>query len=182
MGAILTQNTAWTNVETALSLLRREGVFLPDDVRAAGRTRLAGLIRSSGYFNQKARKLEAIAQFFSGPGALGDRTPPSRDALLALWGVGPETADSILLYAFHVPVFVIDAYTRRILSRIGLVDGRASYDAVQDLFHSSLPRDHALFNEYHAVLVQHAKAFCTKRPDCAACPVRRCWHRRAPSP
>ncbi|MGA2975702.1 MAG: endonuclease [Spirochaetia bacterium] len=178
LGAILTQNTAWTNVETALARLRRAGIVLPRDVLAIGRGGLAGLIRSSGYFNQKARKLAAVASLLASPGALTLNSAPSRETLLSQWGIGPETADSILLYAFHVPVFVIDAYTRRILSRIGLVDAGASYEHLQDLFHVSLPPDTTLFNEYHALLVRHAKEFCMRSPQCTGCPVGSCRYRK----
>jgi len=177
MGTVLTQNTAWTNASAALAALREAGVRLPAGLLALSRERLAGLIRSSGYFNQKARKLRSIATFFSGRGALAGAAAPARDALLAEWGIGPETADSILLYAFHVPVFVVDAYTRRILSRIGLISGRESYAAIQELFHAAMARHAARFNEYHALIVEHAKMHCRRRPECASCPVRRCRHR-----
>jgi len=177
MGAVLTQNTAWTNASAALAALRNAGIRLPIDLLVLSRGRLAGLIRSSGYFNQKARKLRSIAAFFSGRGALARGAAPARDALLREWGIGPETADSILLYAFHVPVFVVDAYTRRILSRIGLISGRESYAAIQELFHAAMARQAARYNEYHALIVEHAKAHCRMRPECALCPVRRCRHR-----
>jgi len=181
MGAVLTQNTAWTNADSALASLLRAGVGLPADLLAIPRRRLAALIRSSGYFNQKARKLAVISMLFSRPRALTPRGAPSREALLAEWGIGRETADSILLYAFQKPVFVVDAYTRRILSRIGLIHGSESYDAVQALFHDALEPDPAVFNEYHALIVEHAKVHCMTRPVCAGCPVRPCRHRRLQS-
>ncbi len=174
MGAVLTQNTAWTNVTTAMARLREAAVYLPKDVLAFPRPRLADLIRSSGYFNQKARKLAVVAEFFSRRGALRDGGAPTREALLALWGVGPETADSILLYAFQRPVFVVDAYTRRILSRIGLVSGRERYEDIQALFHASVRPAAEVYNEYHALIVEHAKRHCGTRPRCDTCPVRRC--------
>jgi endonuclease-3 related protein len=177
MGAVLTQNTAWTNASAALTALRRAGVRLPAGLLALPRERLARLIRSSRYFNQKARKLRSIAAFFSGRGALAGSAAPARDALLSEWGIGPETADSILLYAFQVPVFVVDAYTRRILARIGLIRGRETYDDIQDLFHASIGPRAPLYNEYHALIVEHAKVHCTTRPECASCPVKRCRHR-----
>jgi endonuclease-3 related protein len=177
MGAVLTQNTAWTNAAAALTRLREAEVRLPADVLALPQRRLAGLVRSSGYFNQKAKKLKAIAALFSLPGALTPAAVPSRETLLSHWGIGPETADSILLYAFHVPVFVVDAYTRRILSRIGLIGGRESYDDIQAVFHESMEQKTALFNEYHALIVQHAKRHCRLRPDCASCPVKPCRYR-----
>jgi len=177
MGAVLTQNTAWTNASAALARLREAGIRLPAGLLALSQERLAGLIRSSGCFNQKARKLQSIAAVFRGRGALGSAAAPARDALLSEWGIGPETADSILLYAFHVPVFVVDAYTRRILSRIGLIGGRETYGGIQDLFHSSLEARAPLYNEYHALIVEHAKAHCRTRPECASCPVKRCRYR-----
>jgi endonuclease-3 related protein len=177
MGAVLTQNTAWTNAAAALARLREAGVRVPADVMVLSHRRLAGLVRSSGYFNQKAKKLKAIAVLFSRPGALTPAGAPSREALLSHWGIGPETADSILLYAFHLPVFVVDAYTRRILSRIGLIGSGAAYEHIQAMFHDSLERNTALYNEYHALIVHHAKQHCRVRPECTTCPVKPCRHR-----
>ncbi len=179
LGAILTQNTAWTNVEKALARLHAAGIGLPSDIRALRRERLAGLIRPAGYYNQKARKLAGIARLFGTPGALTLKGAPTRETLLRQWGIGPETADSILLYAFRVPVFVVDAYARRILERIGLIPGRAGYSEIQALFHAALQPDHALYNEFHALLVEHAKQHCRARPVCAGCPVRSCGYRAA---
>ena len=177
MGAVLTQNTAWTNAAAALAELRGAGIRLPSHVLAAPRARLARLVRSSGYFNEKARKLAEVAGFFSRRGALGSAAAPARDHLLSLWGVGPETADSILLYAFQRPVFVVDAYTRRILARIGLIEGREPYDEIQAVFHRSLRHRVPLFNEYHALIVEHAKRHCAARPACEGCPVTSCRYR-----
>ena len=174
MGAILTQNTAWTNVEKSMAALRAAGIRSPSDVLSLPPSRLGALIRSSGYYNQKAKKLRGVASLFDAPGALGPHGAPDRETLLAAWGVGPETADSILLYAFQLPVFVIDAYTRRILTRIGLVTGRETYDGLQALFHEALDDDHTLFNEYHGLLVAHAKVHCRAAASCAGCPVSRC--------
>jgi endonuclease III related protein len=176
MGAVLTQNTAWTNVEKALAALRAGGIRRPADVRACPPARLARLVRPSGSFNQKAKKLRGVAALFDGT---VPRAVPSREALLAQWGIGPETADSILLYAFHRPVFVVDAYTRRILGRIGLAPADAGYDDLQRLFHRALPSRHELFNEYHALLVEHAKRHCRAVPSCAGCPVPSCRFRTA---
>lgn len=173
-GAVLTQNTAWANVEIALERLRGSEVRLPRDVLAFGKRRLAGLIRSSGYFKQKARKLELLASFFRGAGALSGRRIPGRADLLAVWGVGFETADSILLYAFGAPVFVVDAYTRRLLVRLGILSGSERYEQVQDIFHRSLRRSAPLFGDYHALVVAHAKRHCRTRPVCDGCPVRPC--------
>ena len=131
------------------------------------------LIRSSGYFNQKAKKLKAAAVMFSRAGALSPRGAPSREELLALWGVGRETADSILLYAFCRPAFVVDAYTRRIFQRLGLLEGSESYDEVQQRFHKHLPRSPEIYNEMHALIVEHAKRHCSAKPQCAGCPISR---------
>jgi len=173
MGAILTQNTAWTNVEKALDRLHEEGLALPADLAAVPAARLSRLIRSSGYFNQKAKKLRETALAFLGTSALSEGGTPSRERLLSLWGIGPETADSILLYAFRQPVFVVDAYTRRFLERVGIIEDGAGYDAIQQLFHHGLPADHETYNEMHALIVEHAKRHCRAAPVCRGCPVSR---------
>ncbi len=179
LGAVLTQNTAWINAERALLALLRAGVRLPADVMGHGQRRLAALVRPSGSYNVKARKLAGIAAFFAGRGL--DRVPDRAD-LLGVWGVGPETADSILLYAFRHPVFVVDAYTRRLLARLGAIEGREPYGAVQELFHRALARDPDLFNEYHALIVRHAKEHCRAAPVCAGCAVISCPSRLAHTP
>jgi endonuclease III related protein len=173
LGAILTQNTAWTNVEMALKRLQASGLELPEHFLRTTAREIARHIRSSGYFNQKAKKLKIAASVFSRPGALQLRSAPSRDELLALWGVGRETADSILLYAFAQPVFVVDAYTRRIFTRLGVFDGLESYDEVQAEFHRRLPPRTELYNEMHALIVEHAKRHCRSRPSCPGCPISR---------
>ncbi len=165
MGALLTQNTAWANVEPALEKLRKAGIRLPRHVLSCPTDRLAQLVRSSGYFNQKAMKLKVAAQFFSMPGRLSGAPPPQRAELLALRGIGPETADSILLYAFHVPSFVVDAYTRRILQRLGVLEGHERYEDVQELFHRSLRTNERRCNEFHALIVAHGKNRCAPQPD-----------------
>ena len=179
MGAILTQNSAWTNAEAALRRLRDAGLRLPADIRACPRGRLSRLIRSSGYFNQKARKLKEVALLFGAAASLAPGAVPRREELLSCWGIGPETADSILLYAFHVPRFVVDAYTRRLLSRVGIITGTArhAYDEIQRIFAEALPGRHEVFNEYHALIVEHAKQHCRARPLCSGCPVRVCRYR-----
>ncbi len=177
MGAVLTQNTAWINAAAALAGLRGAGVRLPSQLLALSHPRRARIIRSSGYFNEKAKKLAAVAGFFSRRGALAEGAAPARDDLLSVWGVGPETADSILLYAFQQPVFVVDAYTRRLLARIGLIEGRESYDEIQALFHRALRRSAPRYNEYHALIVEHAKRHCAARPACDGCPVASCRYR-----
>ncbi|HEV2387705.1 MAG TPA: hypothetical protein VGS20_10680 [Candidatus Acidoferrales bacterium] len=180
VGAILTQSTAWSNVEQAIRALARERLLEP---RALGRVplrRLERLVRPSGYYRQKARKLKAFASFLDREfgGSLGRmvRTPTAalREKLLAVHGIGPETADSILLYAGGHPVFVVDAYARRILARHGLADARAGYEEIQKLFERNLPRRAPLFNQYHALLVETGKRWCRRsEPLCGECPLGR---------
>ena len=167
VGAILTQNTAWKNVEKALSNLREKGLIDPDRIMKIDTNKLAELIRPSGYYNQKALRLKEVTEnllFYIKTGKI-----PKREELLIIRGIGPETADSILLYAFHYPIFVVDAYTRRLLIRIGLCKFSCSYDDAQNLFMSNLPRDEKLFNEYHALIVKHGKDLCKKNPLCRKC-------------
>lgn len=153
LGAILTQNTAWVNVEKALRNLDALHAIDPARLLALHPATLKKAIRPAGYYNQKARKLKVFASFYT---ALNGATP-ARDALLAVWGIGPETADSILLYAYKKPVFVIDTYTRRVLASLKLAKKEASYEELQSLFHRQLPADAVLYNEYHSLLVEHAK-------------------------
>ena len=174
VGAVLTQNTAWRNVESALSNLRQNSISLPRHIGALSGEKLGGLIRPSGYFNQKAKKLRIVADFFEGCDSLESGIAPAREDLLGLWGVGPETADAILLYVFREPLFVVDAYTRRLLGRMGFIAGSEGYSAVQGMFHAALPHDPEQFSEYHALIVEHAKRHCRARPQCAQCPVSRC--------
>ena len=171
LGAVLTQNTAWANAERALLALTDAGIRLPAHVAARGTRSLARLVRASGSYNVKARKLRNLAAFFEGHDLAG---APDRAALLAVWGVGPETADSILLYAFGEPVFVVDAYTRRLLARRGVGGGAEPYEEVQRLFHRALDPDPSVFNEYHALIVRHAKEHCRASPRCPGCPVHGC--------
>jgi len=177
VGAILTQNTAWTNVEKAIKRLKEARSL---SVAALGRMthrRLALLIKSAGYFNVKARRLKNFISFLQGchAGSLNKMfrqpTPRLRQELLAVNGVGPETADSILLYAGEKPSFVIDAYTKRILSRHGVMAYENSYDDFQALFMKHLPRSASFYNQYHAMFVNVGKHFCRKRPLCASCPL-----------
>jgi endonuclease-3 related protein len=177
MGAILTQNSSWTNAEKAMFRLRRAGIRLPAQIRTCSPDRLAALVRPSGYYNQKARKLKAIASLYPTRDSLALRCRPSRETLLSQWGIGPETADSILLYAYHVPEFVVDAYTKRLLSRVGITAGEEGYGEIQEIFHEALPLRHETFNEYHALIVEHAKRHCRAKPLCKGCPVRVCRYR-----
>jgi endonuclease-3 related protein len=179
-GAILTQNTAWANAEKALMRMFDAGIRTPGDLKACTSRRLARLIMPSGYYNQKARKLKALEPLLESPGALTGRAPPSRNGLLSIWGIGEETADSILLYAFHLPFFVVDAYTRRLLQRIGILHGGESYGDIQWIFQAALAPDHELSNEYHALIVEHAKRRCRTRPLCEGCPVLICPSRIEP--
>jgi endonuclease III related protein len=180
MGAILTQNTAWTNVESSLRALRAAGIRLPAHVLRRTEVELARLVRTSGFHNQKAARLVTAARFFGRRGILTGRVVPVRSELLALHGIGPETADAILLYAFREPVFVVDAYARRILSRVGLVDARLKYDELQYFFHAALRRDAELFSEFHALIVAHAKRHCRSTARCGGCPVSPCRYAGRP--
>jgi endonuclease III related protein len=179
VGAILTQSTSWKNVELAIANLRREKLLSPAAIDGVSLERLSQLIRSSGYFRQKARKLKAFVHFLQEEyhGSLDKMfaapTDELREKLLAVHGIGPETADSILLYAGEHPLFVVDAYTRRILERHNLAHGKHTYEHIQQLFHLNLPRSAPLFNEYHALIVLTGKHYCRKRdPDCAQCPLQ----------
>lgn len=179
VGAILTQNTAWSNVEKAIANLRRERLLTPRAIERVPEQRLARLIRPSGYFRQKAKKLKAFVAFLrseyagSLPRMFATPTGKLREQLLNVWGIGPETADSILLYAGGHQVFVVDAYTHRILGRHGLSDGKPDYEAVRQLFETSLPPDARLYNEFHALIVNVGKNWCRPRnPRCEECPLQ----------
>jgi endonuclease-3 related protein len=178
IGAVLTQNTAWSNVATAIRRLKAQGLLHAGRLHAAGPAGIAPHIRSAGYFNVKARRLWNLLDWFvHGYQASFDRletipTPRLRQELLAVSGIGPETADSILLYALHRGIFVIDAYTRRVLTRHHLATTDASYAQLQQLMTRHLPADTALFNEYHAQIVMVGKHFCKPAPRCADCPLR----------
>jgi endonuclease-3 related protein len=179
VGAILTQNTSWKNVERAISNLRAARLLSPAAIRGISATTLARHLRPSGYFRQKARTLKTFVAFlYAKHGGSLNRlfaapTTVVREQLLARRGVGPETADSILLYAGKHPVFVVDAYSRRILERHGLAHPKSSYDEIRGLFESALPRDRQLFNEFHALIVHTGKNHCLKsKPACSQCPLR----------
>ncbi|MBM3925628.1 MAG: endonuclease [SAR202 cluster bacterium] len=178
IGAILTQSAAWVNVEKALANLKSAGVMSAEGLRDVPEARLAELLRPSGYFNMKARKVKAFIDHlwsrYDGDleGLLSQEAESLREELLGIWGIGEETADDIVLYAASKPVFVIDAYTRRVFERLGLGGGVRSYGEWQALFHSSLPRNAALFNEYHALVVKHGKDVCRKAPRCEGCCLR----------
>jgi len=178
LGALLTQNTSWANVRRALANLRRARALAPQKLASVLARRLSRWLRPSGYYRQKTRAVRAFLRHLQRrhAGSLTRllRRPADalRSELLSLRGIGEETADSILLYAAGRPVFVIDAYTRRILSRHGLMPETAPYADLQDFFHRQLPRDAALFNEYHALLVAAGKTYCHRQnPDCPRCPL-----------
>ena len=178
VGAILTQNTNWTNVEKAITNLKNAKVLTPDKLHLLDIKKLAELIRPAGYFNIKAKRLKNFLDWFFEEycGELKNLenipTDELRQQLLSVKGIGPETADSILLYALNRLVFVVDAYTARICSRHHLIDEGADYHQIQETFKSNLPSSIQLFNEYHALLVALGKNYCAKtKPNCALCPL-----------
>lgn len=178
VGAILTQNAAWVNVAQAIAALKQAGALTPATLAALPLGRLARLIRSSGYYNQKARKLRAFVAFlqeeFGGRmAAMAEAESEAlREKLLAVHGVGPETADSILLYACGFPTFVVDAYTRRVLVRHGVADEDAGYDELKELVETGMTPDAAAYNQFHALFVRVGKERCRPRePRCAGCPL-----------
>jgi len=177
VGAILTQNTSWGNVEKAIQSLEKKGVLRMDMIRQIKKSALASLIRSSGTYRIKANRLKAFVDFVwrEYQGQIGHMKKESletlRKKLLEVQGIGPETADSILLYGLGKPIFVVDAYTKRILSRHGMISEGASYEETQRLFMDHLPHETACFNEYHALLVHVGKTLCKKKPKCGICPL-----------
>ncbi|MFZ3208423.1 MAG: endonuclease III domain-containing protein [Geobacteraceae bacterium] len=175
VGAILTQNTNWGNVEKAVAGLREEGLLSPAALRDVDLERLALVIRSAGFFNIKSARLRdfvlwlfsryegSLERMFSGDWR------ELRSELLAVRGIGPETCDSMLLYAGNKPSFVVDAYTRRLFSRLGLISAVSCYEDVRAMFMNNLPDDVELFNEYHALIVEHCKRHCRTKPRCSDC-------------
>jgi endonuclease III related protein len=184
VGAILTQNTNWTNVEKAIGRLKAEGVLEPHCLFGLDDEALAELIRPSGYFRVKTKRLKAFLEVLCGEfdgnleQMLSGDLLLARQRLLAIPGVGEETADSMLLYAGGRPVFVVDAYTRRILTRHGYLEGNPSYGEIQRMFMAHLPPDAGLYNQYHALIVATAKRYCRKDPNCGECPLREFKPRR----
>ena len=184
LGAILTQNTAWTNVEKALSELRSRDLLSFERLAAIDAEQLAPLIRPAGYYNVKARRTKALLDFLAREyaGRVERMRAESpwllRRKLLAVHGIGRETADSIALYAAGQPLFVVDAYTRRIAARLGWIRGDEDYDEIQSWFMRRLPEDVELFNDYHAQIVLLGKSICRPRPRCLACPLRNACQRR----
>lgn len=178
VGAILTQNTNWGNVEKAIKNLKDANALSAKAIHSMQMLELASLIKPAGYFNVKAKRLKAFIDFiccnYRGKIAAMKKRPLNelRLKLLNVHGIGNETADSILLYALDKPVFVIDAYTRRVLSRHKILDYNASYDEYQSLFHKNFDEDVQLFNEYHALFVRVGKEYCRPKPLCEQCPIR----------
>jgi endonuclease-3 related protein len=183
LGAVLTQRTTWRNVDLALDNIEKtwglRGLAEPEILLNTSNDELVGLLRPTGHYTSKPRRVQGLARFAIDAGgvqtlvASEESTGSLRERLLGIWGIGPETADAILLYALGRPVFVADAYALRLASRWGLLGPCASYSDIQHLFMDHLPHDAALFNEYHALIVAHGKAICRPRPLCEACILNR---------
>ncbi len=177
VGAVLTQNTSWKNVEKAIDNLKKANLMSPDGILKTPEPELAELLKPSGYPNLKARRLKNTVSFINDRWHLDfDRMKKLsvellRQSLLKINGVGEETADSIILYAVELPTFVIDAYTKRLFSRLGIINGREKYEEVKRIFDSNLPRDVYVYQEYHALIVVHCKEKCRKKPLCKNCPL-----------
>jgi len=177
LGAILTQNTNWRNVSRVITALNDEGKLDPTLLGNMPEAELALRFRSAGYYNIKARRVKNFLDFFAGrfdssmEKMAAEDWEPLRDNLLELHGIGPETADSILLYALHKPTFVVDAYTFRILSRHNLIPDPCSYEELRQFFMDRLPPEVLLYQEFHALLVRLGKDFCRPQPRCAGCPL-----------
>ncbi len=178
IGAILTQNTNWSNVEKAIKNLKTAGKLSPEGIYGLSVTDLAELIKPSGFFNVKAKRVKTFINwlFSRYDGNLSKMFARDlqtlRSELLSIKGIGPETADSILLYAGNMPTFVVDAYTHRIFSRHELIPEESTYDDMKSFFEENLPKDVQLFNEYHALLVNIGKMFCKPRKVCEPCPLK----------
>lgn len=178
VGAILTQNTAWTNVEKAISALKERKLLSPAALFKIDEEGLAGIIRPSGYYHVKAKRLKSLVRFifdeYSGniDTMCNEDMSVLREKLLNVRGIGPETADSIILYACRKPVFISDAYTQRILQRHRMIPEDADGSKIRTLFMTHLPNDASLFNQFHALLVNTGKIFCRKTPKCDFCPLR----------
>lgn len=163
VGAILTQNTSWKQVEKVIKTLNERGLINREALEKIDMKDLAKLIKCTGYYRQKARKIKEFLKF---------KGKMTRKNLLSIWGIGKETVDSILLYTYNKPFFVVDAYTKRIFERLGF--GKKSYDELQEMFHKNIPRNTKLYKEYHALLVELGKNYCKKKnPLCDVCPLKR---------
>ncbi len=171
LGAVLTQNTRWENVEMALAAMVKKGLTSAGKIVRAEITAIEDAVRSSGFFRQKASVLQHICRLWESTGGI----PPidiTRNELLDIPRIGPETADSILLYALNRPEFIADNYTRRLVERLGMSGASPDYYSVKRLFEGSLPQDPTLFKKYHALIVQHARKYCRKTPLCPGCPLK----------
>lgn len=177
IGAVLTQNVSWKNVERCIINLKKADLLTPQRIASIPIAELEALIIPSGYYRQKAQRLKELAHWIiSNGGSFKSifRAEPSkiREGLLSIKGIGKETADSILLYAGYFPYFVIDAYTKRLFKRLYHRD-ITDYDKLQDIFHSNVPRNFKIYNEFHALIVEHSKRFCRKLPNCHECPLKK---------
>ena len=178
VGAILTQNTNWGNVEKAINNLKKQKSLNAKTLHNMADKKLALLIKPAGYYNIKTKRLKKFLDFFTNhyKGSIEKMKTEDKEALreklLNINGIGPETADSILLYALEKPIFVIDAYTKRALIRHNVVSEKADYYELQEIFHKNLPQDTTLFNEFHALFVKLGKDFCRTKPRCEACPLK----------
>lgn len=183
IGAILTQNTNWLNVEKALARLKQRTSLEAEVLLNVSTADLESCLKPSGYFRMKTQRLQNYCRWYLAQGAYHGldqlSTPELREQLLKVQGIGPETADDILLYAFNRPVFVIDAYTRRLLQRLALIQGHEKYEYCRQLFESQLPKNVELYKQYHALIVMHAKQHCKKsQPVCHTCQLEPicCYH------
>jgi len=183
IGVILTQNTTWKNVEKAIENMQQKKMLHPSAIINNRPENITQAIRCSGYYNQKMKKLKTAAEFFLKGEYLNKSIPLRRETLLSLWGIGPETADSILLYCFGIPYFVVDAYTKRLFTRLEFLTGTEKYNEIQNIFltksksiaisSSRILSAAQYYNEYHSLIVKHAKEYCTKNPVCNRCPVEK---------
>lgn len=177
IGAILTQNTAWKNVEKAIANLKKANKLSPDKLYSLPISEITKLIKPSGFYNQKAKRVKLLVKYliekYNGNIEMmcEKQILELRNELLSINGIGKETADSIILYACNKPIFVVDAYTYRVFSRHGLIDEQMGYDEIQAMFMDNLEHNTKIFNEYHALIVEIAKDFCKTKPLCDACPL-----------
>ncbi|MCH8285483.1 endonuclease [candidate division KSB1 bacterium] len=178
LGAILTQNTSWHNVEKALKNLKRVNGLEPENIAALTGDDLINAIRPSGFYKQKAKTIKAFLEYYKCKYNYKIRNTPKatldiiRQELLSIYGIGEETADCILLYAFNIPTFVVDEYTKRILSRVGLIETGVTKKLLKDIIENALQKNTSLYNEFHALFVNLGKEYCRKNPECQNCPLR----------
>jgi len=176
VGAILTQNTAWRNVEKAIENLKREGILDPERILKTSDDVLRELIRPAGFYNQKLQRLKRVCKLIVDSGGLEElfKLPLDelRSVLLSVKGIGPETADAIILYAANKPTFVVDRYTHRVFTRLGLWKGKYDYEGIKELVETEIPPNVSVYKEFHALIDEHAKRICRKKPFCSSCPLR----------